>query len=174
MMENLPENIKEILEKLNALGAIGKVVTRYLQWMIQPDEVVLLAYPQLQTSDTAQEGGGFGSLEIKMITNQRFLTLGAYPTYHHFEVLDIHKISHYSFNSRFATGYEGEGDVTTAEERGYNPREIEMEVRFQDEHGQEIFVWHQDASRGEDIKTLFQFVPILSRIAGKPLQSQRG
>lgn len=178
-LANLPESITEIIEKLNGIGAIGKVVGRYLDWMIQPDEVILLAYPQLQLSETASDagvvaGGTFGSLELKMLTNQRFLTLGIFPTYHHFDVKDVHKISHYSFTSRFSTGYEGEGDVTTAEERGYNPREIEMEVRFEDAFGREIFLWNQDASRGEDIKILFQFVPILSRISGKLLQEQKG
>lgn len=170
--EQIPDNVKEVVERLTAVGPIGKILTRYLQWMIQPDEVILLAYPQLQMGE--DEAESFGSLDLKMLTNQRFLTLGLYPTYHSFDVKDVHKIAHFNLNSRFSTGYEGEGEVTTAEERNFQPREIEVEVRFEDEFGKEVFVWNQDASRAEDIKTLFQFVPILSRISGKALREQRG
>ncbi|HEY9840192.1 MAG TPA: hypothetical protein V6D23_07060 [Candidatus Obscuribacterales bacterium] len=173
-VDNLPENLNEVSEKLLTLGPIGTLISRTLKAMLLPSEKVMLSFHQLQTSEAVAPGqpGSFGSLDLKVLTTQRFLTLGFYPTYHHFEVKDIHKLSHFSMQNRFATGYEGEGDATTAEERGFNPIEIVLELRFEDEHGQEVLTWNQDASRAEDIRTLYKQLPLLSSLVGKPLSEQ--
>ena len=56
--------------------------------------------------------------------------------------------------------------------RRFSPIEIVLEIRFQDEHGQEVLTWNQDASRAEDIRTLFKQLPVLSGLVGKPLKEQ--
>lgn len=173
-VDNLPEGLNELNEKLNTLGPIGTLINRTLKAMLLPSEKLLLSFHQLQTAEGAAAGtpGSFGSLELRMMTTERFVTLGFYPSYHRFEVQDIHKISHFSMQNRFSTGYEGEGEVTTAEERGFSPIEIVLEIRFEDEHGREVLTWNQDASRPEDIRTLFKQLPTLSSIVGKPLREQ--
>lgn len=171
-VDNLPESLTEFNDKLAPLGPIGTLINRSLKAMLLPNEKVLLHYAQLQTSEAVAAGqpGSFGSLELKLLTSERFLTLGFYPTYHHYEAQDIYKISHFSMQNRFATGYEGEGDATTAEERGFNPIEIVLEIKFEDEHGQEVLTWNQDATRPEDIRALFKQLPVLSSLTGKPLK----
>jgi len=173
-VDTLPDALNELNEKVQPLGPIGTLISRSLKAMLLPGEKVLLSFHQLQTSEAIAAGqpGSFGSLDLKMLTNHRFLTLGFYPTYHHFEVKDVHKLTHFSMQNRFATGYEGEGDATTAEERGFSPIEIVLELRFEDDHGQEVLTWNQDASRAEDIRTLFKQLPILSSLVGKPLKEQ--
>lgn len=173
-VDNLPEALNEVNEKVQPLGPIGTLINRSLKAMLAPGEKVLLCFHQLQTSDGVPAGqpGSFGSMDLKLLTNLRFMNLGFYPTYHHFEVKHVHKLTHFSMQNRFATGYEGEGDATTAEERGFQPIEIVLELRFEDEHGQEVLTWNQDASRTEDIRTLFKQLPILSNLVGKPLKDQ--
>ncbi len=173
-VDNLPEGLNELNEKLAPLGQIGILINRTLKAMLMPHEKLLLSFHQLQTAEGVAAGqpGSFGSLELKMLTSERFVTLGFFPTYHRFEVQDIYKISHFSMQNRFSTGYEGEGDATTAEERGFNPIEIALEIKFEDEHGREVLTWNQDASRPEDIRTLFKQLPTLSAMVGKPLREQ--
>ncbi|PKL76703.1 MAG: hypothetical protein CVV27_08900 [Candidatus Melainabacteria bacterium HGW-Melainabacteria-1] len=173
-VDNLPEALNDLVEKVTPLGPIGTLISRTLKVMLSPSEKVLISFHQLQTSEAIAAGqpGSFGSLDLKLLTTERYLSLGFYPTYHHFEVRDVHKISHFSMQNRFATGYEGEGDATTAEERGFNPIEIVLEIRFEDEHGQEVLTWNQDASRAEDIRTLFKQLPVLSSLVGKALKQQ--
>ncbi|MBF2054292.1 MAG: hypothetical protein IGS03_12645 [Candidatus Sericytochromatia bacterium] len=176
MSIELPDSLNEVLEKLNALGAIGKVVSGSLQRVLQPGEKVLLSFHQLQVSESTSEEqrSPFGSLDIKLLTTSRFLSLGFYPTYHHVDAKSVHKVSHLSMINRFATGYEGEGEAASAEERNYFPLELELVLRFEDEHGQEVFTWTQDATRTEDIKTLFQQLQMLSGLVGKPLAAFKG
>lgn len=171
-VENLPDSLNEVIEKTQPLGPIGTLIGRTLKAMLLPSEKVLLSYNQLQTAEGVAPGqpGSFGSLDLKLLTNERFLSLAFYPTYHQFEVRDVHKISHFTMQNKFATGYEGEGDATTAEERGFNPLEIVLEIRFEDEHGQEVLTWNQDASRAEDIRTIFKQLPVLSSLVGRPLK----
>jgi len=176
MSLDLPESLNEILEKLNALGAIGKVVTGSLTRVLQPNEKILLSFQQLQVSESVSEEqrSPFGSLDLKILTTQRFLSLGFYPTYHRVEVQGVHKITRFSMLNRFATGYEGEGEAASAEERNYFPLELELVLDFEDEHGQEVFTWTQDATRTEDIKALFQQMQLLSHLVGKPLAEYKG
>ncbi|MGV3523437.1 MAG: hypothetical protein ACO1RX_04395 [Candidatus Sericytochromatia bacterium] len=171
-VENLPESLLEVQEKVAALGPIGTLITRTLKAVLQPDEQLLVCFHQLTTSEGAPQSA-FGSLDLRLITSERFLSLGFYPTYHHFDVKDIHKIAFFTMLNRFSTGYEGEGDATTAEERGYSPLEIEVQIRFEDEHGQEVHTWNQDATRPEDIRSLFKQLPVLSRLVGKPLREAK-
>lgn len=170
-VDNLPEQLNELNDKLQTLGPIGTLISRSLKAMLLPNEKILVHFHQLQVSEEIAAGqpGSFGSLELKLLSSQRFLNLGFYPTYHHYEARDVHKISHFSMQNRFATGYEGEGDATTAEERGFNPIEIVLEIRLEDEHGQEVLTWNQDATRPEDIRNLFKQLPVLSTLIGKPL-----
>lgn len=176
MSIELPDALNEVLEKLNALGTIGKVVSGSLQRVLQANEKILLSFHQLQVSETSHEEqrSPFGSLDLKILTTERFLSLGFYPTYHHVDAKSVHKISHLSMINRFATGYEGEGEAASAEERNYFPLELELVLRFEDAYGQEVFTWTQDATRTEDIKTLFQQLQLLSGLVGKPLAGLKG
>ena len=159
-----------MLDKLQEMGPIHTLISRSLQALIQPDENILLHFQQLQSSENGQT---FGSLDLNILTSSRFITLGFFPSYHQYDIKDVHKISHFNMMNRFATGYEGEGDATTAEERGYNPLQTELTVHFVDEHGEEVYVWNQDATNAEDVRALFKQLPVLSRITGKPLAQQR-
>ncbi len=174
-VENLPEQLAELAQQLEPMGAIATLITRTLKAVFQPEEHVLLHFSQLQSSETQTEAqrSPFGSLDLRVLTNTRLLSFGFYPTYHQVDAKDVHKISHFSMINRFATGYEGEGDTTSAEERGYQPLEIALEIHLQDEFGQEVTVWNQDASRAEDIRTLFRQLPVLSKIVGQPLAHSR-
>ncbi len=169
-MSELPESMKELFEQLQPMGPISTLITRSLQAILQPNEQVLLHYFQLQSSESE---GTFGSLDLHMLTSGRFITVGFFPSYHHYDVKAVHKIAHFNMMNRFATGYEGEGDATTAEERGYNPLQTELTVKFVDEHGQEVFTWSQEANTTEDVRALFKQLPVLSRISGKPLATQQ-
>lgn len=169
-MSELPDSIKEMLEKLQEMGPIHTLITRSLQAILQPDESILVHFHQLQSSET---GNTFGSLDINMLTSSRFITLSFFPSYHQYDVKDVHKVAHFKMMNRFATGYEGEGDATTAEERGYNPLQTELTIQFADEHGQEVYVWNQEATNAEDVRALFKQLPMLSRITGKPLAHQK-
>lgn len=170
-VENLPEHFTELTQQLEPMGPIATMITRTLKAVFQPEEHVLLHFYQLQSSETQAEGqrSTFGSLDLRVLTNSRLLTFGFFPTYHQVDAKDVHKIAHFSMINRFATGYEGEGDATSAEERGYQPLEIAIEIHLQDEFGQEVTVWNQEASRPEDIRTLFRQLPILSKISGQAL-----
>lgn len=175
-VDNLPDTLNELIQQVEPMGPIATLISRTLKAVLLPDEQVLICFHQLQSSETQAEGqrSPFGSLDLRMLTNGRFLTIGFYPAYHQIDVKDVHKVSHFSMINRFSTGYEGEGDVTTAEERGFRPIELEMQIKFEDSHGQEIFTWSQDATRAEDISTLFKQMPTLSKLVGKPLASYKG
>lgn len=167
---NLPENLNELFEKLTPLGPVATVIQRTLKATLQPEERILIAYHHLETSEeNGQQRPVLGSCEIKMITSQRFLTLGFFPTYHQIMSEEIHKLSRFSLTNRFATGYEGEGDLTSAEERGFNPLEIQLEATFINERGEVVKEWNQEGSRPEDIKFLYRLLPVLSKMIGKPL-----
>ena len=53
------------------------------------------------------------------------------------------------------------------------PKSAELTIQFADEHGQEVYVWNQDATSAEDVRALFKQLPMLSRITGKPLAHQK-
>lgn len=167
---HLPESLNELFEKLNPLGPVATIIQRTFKAALQPEERILVAYHHLETSETSeQQRPVLGSCEMKLITSQRFLTLGFFPTYHQITSEAIYKLARFSLTNRFATGYEGEGDVTTAEERGFNPLEIQLQAIFTNEHGEVVKEWTQEASRPEDIKFLYRLLPVLSKIIGKPL-----
>jgi hypothetical protein len=167
---SLPENLNELLEKLQPLGTISTLISRTLKSAIHPDERILVAYNHLEVSEeVGQQRPVMGSCEIRLVTSHRFVTLGFFSTYHQVMAQDIHKLASFSLTNRFATGYEGEGDATTAEERGFTPLEIRLEAVFVNEHGETVKEWNQDASRPEDIKFLYRLLPILSKMMGKPL-----
>ena len=174
-VENLPEQLTELVQQLEPMGPIATLITRTLKAVFQPEEHLLLHFAQLQSSEaqTEEKRSPFGSLDLRVLTNTRLLTFGFFPTYHQVDAKDVHKISHFSMVNRFATGYEGEGDATSAEERGYQPLEIELEIHLQDEFGKDVTTWTQEATRPEDIRTLFRQLPVLSKIAGQPLAHTR-
>ncbi|PIQ28739.1 hypothetical protein COW36_11770 [bacterium (Candidatus Blackallbacteria) CG17_big_fil_post_rev_8_21_14_2_50_48_46] len=171
---SLPENLNELFEKLTPFGPVGTVIQRTFKAAIQPEERILIAYHHLESSEeVGQQKPVMGSCEIKLITSQRFLTLGFFPTYHQIMSHEIHRLASFSLTNRFATGYEGEGDATSAEERGFNPLEIQLEAVFVNEQGETVKEWNQEGSRPEDIKFLYRLLPTLSKMMGKPLAECR-
>jgi hypothetical protein len=166
----LPENLTELFKKLEALGPVATLIQRTFKLSIQPEERILIAYYHLETSeDPSLQRPLLGSCEIRMITTLRFITLGFFSSYHQVTSQEIHKLDSFSITNRFATGYEGEGDVTSAEERGFSPLEIQLEAKFVNTRGETVVEWNQEGSQPEDIKFLFRLLPVLSKMMGKPL-----
>ena len=171
---SFPESLNELMEKLQPLGPIATLISRTLKTALQPEERILLTYHHLEVSEEpGQQRPVMGNCEIRLVTSLRFLTLGFFPTYHQVMAEDIYKMSSFTLTNRFATGYEGEGDATTAEERGFNPLEIRLDAVFVNEQGETVKEWNQDASRPEDIKFLYRMLPTLSKMMGKPLAECR-
>lgn len=175
MSDQLPETLQELFKKLEPLGAISTLISRTLQAVLLPQEKILLPFYQMEKSENYTPEGeapkppSLGTCEIKLITTHRFISMGFYPSYHRIDIKDVHAVSAFTMTNRFSTGYEGEGEVTTAEERGYNPKEIQIQVHFVDAHGENVAEWVPEASRPEDIKTLFKQLPTLSKLVGRPL-----
>ncbi len=171
MSNDLHETLTELYQKLQPLGPIATIVQRMVKALLQPDETILIPFYQLELDES---GARFGSCDLRLITTGRYLELGFYPGYHQFNIKQVHAISTFDVLNRFSTGYEGEGDATTAEERGFNPLEMQVQVYFVDARHEQVAHWEQEASRPDDIKALYKQIPVLSKLVGKPLASFKG
>lgn len=164
------ENLLDLFQKLKTVGPVANVIARTLKGILGATEKVLVCFYQLELSeDVTSQPATMGSCDISLITNGRFLTLGFYPAYHRIEVKDVYKISGFNIQHRFATGYETEGELGNAEERGFTPIEIQVNVFFVDQNGHAVGEWNQETSRPDDIKTLFKQTQLLGKLTGVPL-----
>lgn len=163
------ENLLDLFQKLKSVGSVANIIAHTLKGVLGPSDKVLICFYQMEMSEEETSQPAMGSCDVTLITNGRYITLGFYPAYHRIEVKEVYKISAFNIQHRFATGYETEGELGNAEERGFSPIEIQLTVFFINQQGELVAEWHQETSRPEDIKTLFKQTQLLSKLSGKPL-----
>lgn len=168
MSADIHTNLVNLFQKLKPLGQVANVIAQTVKSVVPTLGEVKSCFYQLETSESDTK---FGHCEMVMITADRFVKLGFYPTYHNVDVQSIYQVDKVNLESRYATGYEGEDELATAEDRGYQPIELKLNVCFSNQVGQSIVEWNQDNARPEDMEMLFTEANLLTQWVGKPLSS---
>ncbi len=166
------ELLIELAKKLNTLGKITEVIFTSLSEVITQEEKILFCHYQLQTGNKYLENGAvvpqFYSCEMNLLTTDKFLILGFFPTAHTISVKSIDHIGDLSIQKMFGSQYD-ESTEMGAEENSYNPTQLKVSYVFNNSKNEKVAVWDIDTMDEQQIKSILSQTRLLSQHIGKPL-----
>jgi hypothetical protein len=159
--------VAQLLQKAQAAGGIGQVITQVLRNLIHPQDTIVFCYFSFDmgAGGTGAEANNFYTCDVVLVTSAYYINVTLFPKAHSYRKRKIHTIADVLVKYDPPTPDE----LRNVKAGGFSPSNIALSIVFADDRGTTVESWSIESTHPEQVRMLHEIAAMANKCVGFPL-----